>query len=214
MNKKILFLLTIISYNAQAGGYIAFRGNAVDTDIMDVQGFHSKNDWNDIPRVKDNLFGGTFAIGYDPTIQDETALTVRGELAFDYNNNIVTYPDKIAKPDDKFTFYNDLLVGNIYLNIPIKQTPLVPYVMITSGIGLVKSVKEYKEAGKIVVKDTGIAPKFVSGLGVGFNVKLSKYTQFDAGWKYTRFAKYEFNKGEKYFKPSINTFSVGLRIDM
>ena len=217
MNKKItlgLSLLTAISSNVKAGGYIAFRANAVDTDIMDVQGFHTVNKWNEIPRIKDNTFGGTFAIGYDPTIQDETALTVRGEVAFDYNNNLVAYPDKAAKPDDKFTFYNDLLLGNIYLNIPVKQIPLVPYIMVTSGVGLVKSVKEYKESGKIVTKDTGITPKFVSGFGVGFNAKLTKYTQLDAGWKHTRFAKYEFNKGEKYFKPSINTFSVGLRIDM
>ncbi len=217
MNKKILFslaLLTTISTTAKSGGYIAFRGNAVDTDIMDVHGFHTNNKWNEIPRIKDNNFGGTFAIGYDPTIQDETTLTVRGEIAFDYNNTLVAYPNKTTKPDEKFTFYNDVLVGNIYLNIPLKQMPLVPYFMVSSGVGLVKSVKEYKESGKLVIKDTGISPKFVSGFGVGFNTRLSKYTQFDAGWKYTRFAKYEFNKGEQYFKPSINTFSVGLRIDM
>ena len=217
MNKKILLglsLLTTISTTAKSGGYIAFRANAVDTNIMKIQGFYTNNKWDEIPRIKDNVFGGTFAIGYDPTIQDETSLTIRGEVAFDYNNNLVVYPEKSTKPDDKFTFYNDLLLTNVYLNIPLKQIPLVPYIMITSGVGLVKSVKEYTDGTKTVIKDTGIIPNFVSGFGIGLNAKLTKYTQFDAGWKYTRFAKYEFNKGEEYFKPSINTFSVGLRIDM
>lgn len=217
MNKKILLtlaLLTTISNNAKSGGYIALRANAVDTDIMQVHGFHTNKTWHEIPRIKDNLFGGTFAIGYDPTIQDETSLTIRGEFAFDYNNTLETYPNKVAQPNDKFTFYNDLLLTNIYLNIPMKQTPIIPYFMLTSGVGLVKSVKEYTDGTKNITKDTGIVPKFVSGFGFGFNARLSKFTQLDAGWKHTRFAKYEFNKGEEYFKPSINTFSVGLRIDM
>ena len=208
MNKKLftsfLTILAITSNaNANVGGYVAFMGNAVDTNVKMPIGNNKTLD------LKDYLLGGSFAIGITPENETDKA-AFRMEVSYDYNNELRMINKDNSGDVTELKFNNDTVMINSYFDIPIGYN-INPYLMAGAGVSFL-SMKWFETPhGGYTQKEKDSALKFASQAGFGISTDVSSNVKMDAGYRYIRFGKLNFKKSTDV-TTTANIYSVGVRI--
>ncbi len=200
--KSLYVGLSLIMFSSisNAGGYISYQLKAIDTKAV--------LETDDKMILNENLFGGSVALGINPA-NDSNKVAVRMDLSYDYNNSLRYNKIKDATNSLDMSIFNDTVMLNTYIDIPVGFS-IVPYISASAGISMISAkINELDHGNRNKSEDLNI--KFASGAGVGFSVNTSSNVTIDAGYKYIRYGKLNYEK-KMDIKPTSNTYSIGFRI--
>ena len=205
MNKNLFTALllcsTIVTTSVNAAGYLALRANAVDTTI----------NLSDKAKFKDNLLGGSIALGIEADQKTTDKMSIRMDISYDYNNYVRSREKETSGDIKDIIFRNNDIMINAYFDIPVGYS-LTPYIMAGAGISnMYTKYSEYDHTTHVTASTEENRLKFASQAGLGFTTNIGDNINIDAGYRYVRHGILNF-KDVATVRSTSNVYSVGIRV--